>query len=141
MLASFKSKIWNVFCPAIFLHFCMVWYQSQYTLVNSLESDHTNYLNFIFIMILRPQWSIFEKIEFEIEAFVLEKQCWNPAKWQRTESLKTRQKWRFHDNFCQFLQKSGFHQVSKYFLNPKWYKKNLISIFLQNTFLKSYTSC
>jgi hypothetical protein len=24
MLASFKSKIWNVFCPAIFLHFRMV---------------------------------------------------------------------------------------------------------------------
>ena len=25
MLASFKSKIRNVFCPAIFLHFRMVW--------------------------------------------------------------------------------------------------------------------
>ena len=24
MLASFKSKIWNVFCPAIFLYFQMV---------------------------------------------------------------------------------------------------------------------
>ena len=27
MLASFKSKIGNVFCPAIFLHFRMVWYR------------------------------------------------------------------------------------------------------------------
>jgi hypothetical protein len=37
-------------------------------------------------MILRPHGSTFEKIDFEIEAFALEKQCWNPAEWQRTES-------------------------------------------------------
>ena len=30
-------------------------------------------------MILRPDRGLFEKINFEIEVFALEKQCWNPA--------------------------------------------------------------
>jgi hypothetical protein len=30
-------------------------------------------------MILRPDGGLFEKIDFEIEVFALEKQWWNPA--------------------------------------------------------------
>ena len=30
-------------------------------------------------MILRPDGGLFEKIDFEIEAFALKKQWWNPA--------------------------------------------------------------
>ena len=30
--------------------------------------------------------SILEKTDFEIEVFAQEKQCWNPAEWQTTES-------------------------------------------------------
>ena len=46
-------------------------YQSQYTFVNPFETDLTNYLKFIFIMILRPHGSSFEIFDFEIEAFAL----------------------------------------------------------------------
>ena len=46
-------------------------YESQYTFVNPFETDLTNYLKFIFIMILRPHGSSFEIFDFEIEAFAL----------------------------------------------------------------------
>ena len=47
-------------------------YESQYTFVNPFETDLTNYLKFIFIMILRPHGSSFEIFDFEIKAFALE---------------------------------------------------------------------
>ena len=46
-------------------------YESQYTFVNPFETDLTNYLKSIFIMILRPHGSSFEIFDFEIEAFTL----------------------------------------------------------------------
>ena len=70
---------------------------SQYTFVNPFESDNANFTKSIFIMILRPHGGLFEKMEFEIEAFALEKQWWNPADWQWTESWEIRLKWRFCD--------------------------------------------
>ena len=54
-------------------------YELQYTFVNPFKTDLSNYLKSIFIMILRPHESSFEIFDFEIEAFALEKQCWNPA--------------------------------------------------------------
>ena len=54
-------------------------YKSQYTFVNPFETDLTNYLKSIFIMILRPHGSSFEIFDPEIEAFALEKQCWDTA--------------------------------------------------------------
>ena len=54
-------------------------YESQYTFVNPYETDLTNYLKSIFIIILSPLGSSLEVFDFEIEAFALEKQCWNPA--------------------------------------------------------------
>ena len=44
----------------------------QYRFINSLESDHINFLKLILMMILRPHGRPFEKIDFEIEAFALE---------------------------------------------------------------------
>ena len=69
----------------------------QYTFINPFESDNTNFTKSIFIMILRSDVGLFEKIDFEIEAFALEKQWWNPADWQWTESWETRLKERFRD--------------------------------------------
>ena len=46
-----------------------------YIFVNPLESDHIKFIKPIFIMILRPHEGIFETIEFQIDAFALEKQC------------------------------------------------------------------
>ena len=43
------------------------------------RSDNTNFAKSISIMILRPDGGLFEKIDFEIEVFALEKQWWNPA--------------------------------------------------------------
>ena len=43
------------------------------------RSDNTNFAKSISIMILRPDLGLFEKIDFEIEVFALEKQWWNPA--------------------------------------------------------------
>ena len=51
----------------------------QYTFVNPFESDNTNFTKSIFIMILKSHGGLFEKMDFEIEAFALEKQWWNPA--------------------------------------------------------------
>ena len=45
----------------------------QYTFVNPLESGNTNFTKSILIMILRPDGGLFEKIDFEIEAFALKK--------------------------------------------------------------------
>ena len=70
----------------------------QYTFVNPFESDNANFTKSIFIMILRPHGGLFGKMDFEIEAFALEKQWWNPADWQWTESWETRLKERFRDN-------------------------------------------
>ena len=70
----------------------------QYTFVNPFESDNTNFTKSVFILILRPHGGLFEKMDFEIEAFALEKQWWNPADWQWTESWETRIKGRFRDN-------------------------------------------
>ena len=46
MLASFKSKIGNVFCPAIFLHFRMVWFQ---LLAKTWKCYPWNYVSYIYI--------------------------------------------------------------------------------------------
>ena len=64
--------------------FCDIINGSQCTFVNAFESDNINHPKSIFIMISRPHGSIFEKIELK---FALEKQCWNPAEWQRTKKL------------------------------------------------------
>ena len=42
---------------------------SQYTFVNPFESNQNKFLESISIMILKPDGSPFEKIDFEIEAF------------------------------------------------------------------------
>ena len=70
---------------------------SQYTFVYPLESDNTNFAKSISIMILRPDGGLFEKINFDIEVFALEKQWWDPAEWQCTESWESRQKEKFRD--------------------------------------------
>ena len=48
-------------------------------ILKTLESGNTNFTKSIFIVTLRPYGSLFEKINFEIEAFALKKQWWNPA--------------------------------------------------------------
>ena len=50
---------------------------SQYTFVNPFESDNTDFTKSIFTTILRPHGGLFQKMDFEIEAFALEKQWWN----------------------------------------------------------------
>ena len=49
------------------------------TFVNPFETGLTKYFKSIFSMIFRPHESSFEIFDFEIEAFTLEKQWWNPA--------------------------------------------------------------
>ena len=59
VLPSFKSKIWNVFCRAIFLHFRMVWpgglQISKKRLMDTISNSHENvlkYLIFLSVMLL-----------------------------------------------------------------------------------------
>ena len=90
-------------------------------------------------MILRPDGGLFEKINFEIEVFALEKQWWNPAEtvnWELRIQTKRKVSWLIDPNFHQFQQKwpvSDKKVNKKYFLKPKWCKKTLKSIFLQNS--------
>ena len=81
---TFQIRVWDVD-------------RNQYTFVNPFESDNANFTKSIFIMILKSHGGLFEKMDFEIEAFALEKQWWNPADWQWTESWETRLKERFRD--------------------------------------------
>ena len=66
MLASFKTKIWNVFCPAIFLYFRMVWQGRNRTYVELyLLKIKTGKLDQkVFQLIVRTEGCFWKEVQF-----------------------------------------------------------------------------
>ena len=126
MLASFKTKIWNVFCPAIFLCFRMVWLcylncwgficSSQIKIKTYFESfsyqSTSKPIEFPSSSKYRPYFSLYCPI------VQLSLKGRNESKWWYSESEQSLKQKQF----------SSIVSVSCIFFQKKWFSLSLLSL-------------